>query len=128
MKSSKNINWECVRFFSEDEFNCSCCDNNSVGRELILKLDLARELAETPFVITSGYRCPKHNKEVGGVKESAHVKGLAVDIAVSDNVARLNILKGLIIAGFRRIGIGKDFIHVDIDKSKPNNLWLYEDK
>ena len=93
-----------------------------------MKLDLARELAETPFNITSGYRCPKHNKEVGGVKDSAHVSGLAVDITVPDNVARLNIIRGLIIAGFRRIGIGKDFIHADIDKTKPNNLWLYEDK
>jgi len=44
---------------------------------------------------------------VGGVKNSAHLKGLAADIAVPDNVARLNILRGLIIAGFRRIGINK---------------------
>ncbi len=126
MKCSKYIDWDRVNFFSKKEFNCRCCGKSNISANLILKLDLARELAETPFVITSGYRCPKHNREVGGVKDSAHVLGLAVDIAVPDNVARLNILRGLIIAGFRRIGIGKDFIHADIDKTKPNNLWLYE--
>jgi uncharacterized protein YcbK (DUF882 family) len=89
-------------------------------------LDLARELAEVPFKITSGYRCEKHNQEVGGVKNSSHLKGYAVDIYVSNNLARLQILKGLIIAGLRRIGIGKDFIHVDVDPEKTNNVWLYE--
>ncbi len=128
MRSSKFIDWDRVKFFKKKEFNCRCCGASNISVNLVLKLDLARELAETPFVITSGYRCPKHNQEVGGVKDSAHVFGLAVDIAVPDNVARLNILRGLIIAGFRRIGIGKDFIHADIDKTKPNNLWLYGGK
>jgi len=65
---------------------------------------------------------------VRGVKDSAHIKGLAVDIAVQDNAARLNILRGHIMAGFRRIVISKDFIQTDIDKSKRNNIWLYVDK
>lgn len=128
MRSSDFIYWDRVKFFNKKEFNCRCCGKSNISANLILKLDLARELAETPFVITSGYRCPKHNIEVGGVNDSAHIHGLAVDIAVADNIARLNILRGLIIAGFRRIGIGKDFIHADIDKTKPNNLWLYGDK
>jgi uncharacterized protein YcbK (DUF882 family) len=128
MRSSDFIDWNRVKFFNKNEFNCRCCGKHIISANLVLKLDLARELAETPFIITSGYRCPKHNQEVGGVKNSAHVLGLAVDIAVPDNVARLNILRGLIIAGFRRIGLGKDFIHADVDKSKPNNLWLYPSK
>ena len=128
MRSSNFIDWSKIIFFNKKEFNCRCCATSNISANLVLKLDLARELADTPFIITSGYRCSKHNQEVGGVKDSAHVLGLAVDIAVPDNVARLHILRGLIIAGFRRIGIGKDFIHADIDKSKPNNLWLYEDK
>ncbi len=88
-------------------------------------LDLARSLAGVPFKISSGYRCTKHNKQVGGVKNSAHLTGLAVDIEVPDNVFRLKILRALVIVGFNRIGISKGFIHVDIDKSKPDNIWLY---
>jgi len=126
MRISNFIDWSKVKFFNKKEFNCKCCGKSNISTNLVLKLDLARELAETPFVITSGYRCTKHNREVGGVQNSAHVVGLAVDIVVPDNVARLNILRGLIIAGFRRIGIGKDFLHADIDKSKPNSMWLYE--
>lgn len=124
--SGFKTDWKKINFFEEHEFECSCCERVVVSRELVLMLDLARELAETAFVITSGYRCKKHNQDVGGVKNSSHLKGLAVDIAVPDNVTRLKILRGLIIAGFRRIGIGKDFIHVDIDSTKPNNIWLYE--
>lgn len=88
-------------------------------------LDRARGMANTPFVITSGYRCEKHNKEVGGSHTSSHLKGCAVDIAAPDSVARGQILRGLILAGFRRIGIGQDFIHVDSDAAKPNAVWTY---
>ena len=90
-------------------------------------LDLARLLAGVPFKISSGYRCKKHNLEVGGVKNSAHLKGLAVDIEVLDSVSRLKILRALVIVGFNRIGISKGFIHVDVDvdKTKPDNIWLY---
>ncbi len=132
MRKNKNdvsgfmTDWKEINFFEEHEFECSCCGIVIISKKLVLMLDLARELSETAFVITSGYRCKKHNKEVGGVRSSSHLKGFAVDIAVPDNITRLKILRGLIIAGFRRIGIGKDFIHVDIDPTKPNNIWLYK--
>lgn len=35
--------------------------------------------------VTSGYRCPKLNELVGGVKSSLHMQGRAVDFIVSDN-------------------------------------------
>jgi zinc D-Ala-D-Ala carboxypeptidase len=37
-------------------------------------------LGSRPIIITSGYRCPELNRVVGGVADSAHVKGLAADI------------------------------------------------
>ena len=125
MMKDKKIVWKEIKFFTAEEFKCPCCGKNHIRRKLVLKLDLAREIAGVPFFITSGYRCAKHNKDIGGSKTSSHLKGLAADIAVQNNIVRLKILKGLIIAGFRRIGIGKDFIHCDIDDNKPNNLWLY---
>lgn len=127
MKENK-INWNLIKYFKFKEFVCPCCQKSVISEELILKLDLAREISEVPFRITSAYRCPKHNQIIGGVKDSAHLLGLAMDISCVNGVDRIKILRGLIIAGFRRIGIGKTFIHVDIDSSKPNNLWLYEVK
>lgn len=35
---------------------------------------------DKPFFISSGYRCSRLNKAVGGVKNSQHVNGEAVDI------------------------------------------------
>jgi len=60
---------------------CPCCQKLAISEKLILKLDLAREIAEVPFQINSAYRCQIHNQLVGGVKGSAHLSGLAVDIA-----------------------------------------------
>ena len=125
MNKSKSINWKEIKHFSKSEFKCSCCSKVLVSRKLVLMLDLARSLAGIPFNISSGYRCEKYNKQVGGVNNSAHLTGLAVDIEVPDNVSRLKILRALVIVGFNRIGISKGFIHVDVDKSKPDNIWLY---
>ncbi len=125
MNESKSINWKDVKHFSENEFKCPCCGKVVVSRKLVFMLDLARSLAGVPFKISSGYRCKKHNSQVGGVKNSAHLKGLAVDIEVANNLVRLKVLRALVIVGFNRIGISKGFIHVDIDKSKSDNVWLY---
>jgi len=89
-------------------------------------LNIARHLANTPFIINSGVRCPAHNKRVGGLPSSSHQLGLAVDIKANDSESRFKIMQGLIQVGFTRIGIHKTFIHVDIDRTKPVNLiWLY---
>ncbi len=128
MSNNDWIDWDRIRFFRKSEFACSCCGVVTLDISFALRLDLAREIAGMPFVITSGYRCHAHNVEVGGVKQSAHMAGLAADISCPDSVTRLKILRGLIVAGFRRIGIGKNFIHCDVDASKPNNVWLYGDR
>lgn len=41
-----------------------------------------RDKLNKPIIITSGYRCDKLNSLVGGVNNSAHKKGSAVDIHV----------------------------------------------
>ena len=42
-----------------------------------------RNLDGRPIVLTSGYRCPKGNSAVGGVSNSYHMRGRAVDIRTS---------------------------------------------
>lgn len=42
-------------------------------------LDPIRDKFATPMIITSGYRCERLNKLVGGVDNSQHMKGEAVD-------------------------------------------------
>ncbi len=95
--------------------------------ELVKLLDEARDIAGTPFKLNSGYRTKEQNKKAGGVEDSAHLSGLAVDIACTNDTARHKIIDALQKVGFNRIGIAKTFVHCDIDKSKsPNVIWLYD--
>ena len=87
---------------------------------LVAKLDYARGLAGFPFYITSGYRSPDSNSKVGGVKNSAHTAGLAVDLkAPIGKDEREKMIWALGVAGFERIGVYDRHFHVDIDMSKP---------
>lgn len=47
-------------------------------------LDPIRELVAAPVIITSGYRCERLNKLVGGVPDSQHRTGHAADFYVKD--------------------------------------------
>lgn len=113
-------------YFTRREFVCRCCGEEHMDRDFMLRLELARACSGIPFIITSGYRCAERNKAVGGVPGSAHCRGYAVDIAVRADHERFMVLKWLLVYGFRRIGIGKGFIHVDSDPEKPTDVaWLY---
>ena len=114
-------------YFNEDNLECGCghCVSLDMSDDLMLKLNAARHLADTPFVILSAYRCPEHNKKVGGSPTSSHMKGLAVDIRTTSSANRHQILSGLLAAGFTRVGVYLGFIHVDVDSTKTSPvMWL----
>lgn len=101
--------------FSETELACRCCGRLQVHPELVSKLETLRRLAGKPVLVNSGYRCPAHNRAVGGAANSYHLKGMAADIRVPGLVlAELNKLAQQ--AGFTGIGTypSQGFIHVDV--------------
>ena len=116
-----------MRYFRGKEFECKCgCGENNMAYETLEMLDSARAYADIPFVITSGYRCKKHNKAVGGKNDSAHLSGKAVDISAPDSRTRFWVVYGLIQAEFTRIGIATTFVHADTDNEKDKEvLFLY---
>lgn len=118
--------WKDIRHFTPQEFASPDTGESAMRKELVALLDEARGLAGVPFVITSGFRSAAHNFRVGGVADSAHTRGLAADIAAPDSLTRHAVVSGLMRAGFRRIGIGGNFVHADVDMDKPwPCLWTY---
>lgn len=118
-----------VEYFTAVEMRCKCgcragAELMDVG--LLRKLDGVRKLYAMPIVINSGYRCKIHNRAVGGGTQSSHLVGKAVDVRVKTDLARYKLILCFIAVGFSRIGIGKGFIHVDVDETKNNKrMWIY---
>jgi uncharacterized protein YcbK (DUF882 family) len=108
--------------FKLSEFNCKCngrtaadCGNAvKVHPELIRRLQKIRDEAGAPVNISSAFRCPNHNKRVGGSENSYHMRGMAADFTI----------KGKSIAYTRQLaekyfpdgGVGyySTFTHVDV--------------
>ena len=109
--------------FKLEEFDCPCCKGNAMRPKFLEMIDEARRLARIPFQINSGYRCEKHNKEVGSTSDN-HPSGQAADIKCTDGLSRFKIVEALIKAGFTRIGVAKTFIHADCT-DKPTSIWFY---
>lgn len=117
-----------AKHFSEAEFQrCSpACSLQDMSQGTIDRLDLAREIAGIPFVINSAYRTKAYELAKGRTGTGAHTSGHAVDIRCTSDANRLKIVSACLDAGFRRIGIGKTYIHVDDDTNKtPNVMWHY---
>ena len=122
---ANNHFFSCWEFDSPDKLHSGELMNHA----FIKKLTAARMLTKSSFSINSGYRSLYHNILIGGKSDSSHLRGLACDIEVTNSRNRHNILTSLLKVGFNRIGIGKNFIHVDIDLSKsPRVVWVYSPK
>lgn len=106
-----------MKHFTDYEFMCKCCGElppDGMNPVLLEKLDMLRERIDAPIIVTSAYRCPYHNAEVGGVGNSQHVLGNACDVIcysasvdeIAEEAARI---------GFDGIGVYRDsgFVHLD---------------
>ena len=114
--------------FKLSEFECRHCGTVRLSNRLVTLLQALRDTLGAPVVITSGYRCPTHNKAVGGSERSYHMQGKAVDIRVAPTGLSMQALASLCEKiGFKGIGINpaKGFIHVDVRDTKETVRFLY---
>jgi len=119
---------EKVRYFNYSEFDSPDVQGSGqmMDKTLLEMLDEVRDKFDKPIHITSGFRTPAHNEAVGGVETSSHLKGLAVDIACTNGTDRFDLLNCILDVGFSRVGIAKNFIHIDIDFEKAQGVtWIY---
>ena len=115
-----------ILHFSVEEFVCRHCGEVLIDSRVVELVEELRRHLGKPLIITSAYRCPVHNRRIGGVKNSAHVRGYALDVKCTNSEDRERILEFLMVHVVRRIGIHPKFIHFDIDPDKPSpRVWLY---
>lgn len=114
------LSWNDIKYFKKSEFTCKCgCGSNNISLELVKIADEVRKHFGKPMTITSGTRCSKHNKNVGGVSTSRHLSGKACDFYIS-GVSQNQILeltKKLVSQGKLRYTYGianSSAVHMDI--------------
>ena len=73
----KSKYYDTSQFYSKDGNN----DNFRIDSMLVSKLDQLTTAIGKKANITSGYRSEEHNANVGGAKNSYHMKGMAVDVS-----------------------------------------------
>jgi len=82
--------------FQAKEFRCPCCGLNEVHPKIVTILDRIRKDIGTPLRISSGVRCPTHNRSVGGASQSYHLpqddgKGYAADFTFARGMMKIPI-------------------------------------
>lgn len=81
--------WDEIEFFTRDEFKCKCGGKYCNGypaemQEAVVRIaDSARKHFGKPAYVVSGLRCKQHNANEGGVANSQHMYGEAIDLRIS---------------------------------------------
>lgn len=115
--------------FSSSEMDCKCkypeCTYTLIDMDHIKKLQQMRDEVGLPITITSGYRCERYNKAVGGAPGSQHTQGKATDIKVAGYSPSQIYYKAMEM-GFGGVGLYDTFTHVD-SRSLISNIakWDY---
>ena len=106
------------------EFACGCgCGYDDIDQKLVDRLQCLRDLVGKPIIVTSGCRCQRYNKHIGGFSNSPHLTGEAADIQVEGMTpVTLAILANRI--HYIRIGIYEKHLHIDIKPYNPSKYWL----
>lgn len=117
--------------FGSTEFSCQCthsdCVDQKVSKELIEKLQKVRDDLGEALMITSGFRCHKHQLDLSSYgfetakSISQHELGNAADIKASSFDKLIKLIEN----EFQAIGYSKRFLHVDLRKDRVRH-WKYK--
>ena len=109
-----------TKHFELVKCTCPCCDRLKVVPSLfthMTKLEEMRREVGFPMIITSAYRCPLHNREVGGAVRSWHLL-FATDVRPNRGSGFAGRLKRMykVALSMKWGGIGyyDNFLHLDM--------------
>lgn len=116
--------WSESKYFARAEFACPCgrCGGFPAepSKALVRVSNQIRAHFGRPMLPSSGVRCPEHNAEVGGVSNSRHLSGRALDfsipgVPVAEVLAYTRQLQttGKLHYTYEMVGTGH--IHIDVD-------------
>lgn len=116
------------KYFKPSEFRACTpsCKETDMDQDFLLLLDRIRESAGIPMVLNSAYRSREYELKHNRSGNSAHTRGMAVDVRCNTSANRFRIIRAAIGWGVRRIGIAETYIHLDNDPTLPQDvLWHY---
>lgn len=118
--------WDDIKYFTREEFRCQCGGRYCNGfpaepaEETVRMADEIRRRAGVPLTVNSGLRCKLHNAEVGGVSNSLHTTGQAVDLGGNISPAKLHEIAAQVqaekIPGKGGLGLYSWGVHIDNGK------------
>lgn len=114
--------WDEIRYFKREEFRCKCGGKYCNGfpaepnETLVRVADAIRKEAGTSITVSSGLRCTKHNANVGGVSNSRHLSGKAMDFCVTGWPASKTLAAVQNRHGIRyAYAIDGSYVHMDVN-------------
>ena len=117
--------WDGIKYFKKSEFKCKCgryCDGYPAEMDVVAVryADAIRKRIGKPLHVSSGLRCRQHNANVGGVSNSQHMLGTAIDLACPSGVtpAEMKKIAEEVMGNTGGIGLYSWGIHIDSRKTK----------
>jgi peptidoglycan hydrolase-like protein with peptidoglycan-binding domain len=114
--------WDEIVYFDRSEFACHCGGKYCKGfpvepkEKLIRVADRVRKHFGAAATVSSGVRCSQHNANVGGVSNSRHLSGKAMDFDIAGKTA------AQVLAYVQKqpeiryaYAINNDYVHMDIE-------------
>lgn len=122
--STGDVFWDGIKYFTRDEFACKCkqygkayCNGYPVepSQKLVRLAEKVRVHFNAPITVSSGIRCKQHNINQGGVYNSRHTLGTAMDFAVRGKTAAqvLAYVKTLPEVAYC-YAINESYVHMDV--------------
>lgn len=119
-KQAEEEFWKEIVYFTRREFACKCgrfCDGYpaQMREEVVRSVEQVRRFFGAPATVSSGLRCARHNADVGGVSNSRHLEGKAVDFCVHGQSAAKVLAYVQTLPQIRyAYAIDGSFIHMDV--------------